>query len=78
MVSAIMVVENMKNENHSKFTGLVGKTISRVHLSNSHGDIVQIKFSDRTRLHICSYQGTMEQKNHGLEELYVSVDGEEL
>ena len=78
MVSAIMVVKNMKNENHSKFIGLVGKTISHVHLSNSHGDIVQIWFSDGTKLDICSYQGTAEQKNHGLEELYVSVDGEEL
>ena len=40
----------MENENHPKFLGLVGKTISKVHLSNSHGHIVMIEFTEENTL----------------------------
>jgi hypothetical protein len=68
----------MKNENHPKFLGLVGKVISQVHLSNSHGDIVMLKFTDGTKFSVCSYANTGHDEKHSADELFVSVNDEEL
>jgi hypothetical protein len=66
------------NENHPKFLGLVGKTISNVHLSNSHGNIVIMEFTDGTKFSACSYANTGHDEKYHADELYVSVNDEEL
>jgi hypothetical protein len=50
----------MKNHNSSLLNSLHGKTIKSHHVSNSHGEVLHLYFTDDTELHISSTYGLID------------------
>ena len=58
---------------------LVGKTVDHVLWHNSHGDVLEIVFTDGTRLCTCTFAGAeTKYLNPDINDLYVSINGQEL
>lgn len=69
----------MTNENDPRLKGLIGKTIDWVHLSNSHGENLQLSFTDGTRLDVCSTYGLLDKTvKYERDDIYVSINGEKV
>jgi hypothetical protein len=62
----------MKQANN--LTGLKGKTIKKITMSNAHGEVLIIVFDDDTQLNIGTYDDNM----HSPDELAIIYNGVEL
>lgn len=51
----------MKNHNSPLLELLHGKTIKSHHVSNSHGEVITLYFTDGTELSVCSTFGLMDK-----------------
>jgi hypothetical protein len=67
----------MKNHNSPLLDSLHGKTIKSHHVSNSHGEVLILHFTDGTELHVCTtfglYDKTIEEDRNAI---YVTVNDE--
>lgn len=66
----------MTNEFHPLLHSLVGKTVKKIHVSNSHGEVLQLEFTDGTQLDVCTTYGLADESvAPDKESLYVTVNG---
>lgn len=69
----------MLNSQNPQLQTLVGKTIVSVKVSDSHGEVLRLEFTDGSGLDICTYDPiTVRKGERQLDELYVGLNGQEL
>jgi hypothetical protein len=70
---------SLRTRDLARLQALKGKTISEVIWHNSHGDVLDIRFTSGEKLCACTFRGT-ETKYTDADgnDLYVSLNGEEL
>jgi hypothetical protein len=67
----------MKNHNSPLLDSLHGKTIKSHHVSNSHGEVLRLHFTDGTELAVCTTFGLMDSSiKPSNDAIYVSVNDE--
>ena len=65
----------MKNHNSPLLESLHGKTIQSHHVSNSHGEVLILNFTDGTKLAVCTTFGLMDDTVKPSEhDIYVTVN----
>lgn len=65
----------MKNHNSPLLDSLHGKTIKSHHVSNSHGEVLIIYFTDGTELRVCSTFGLCDKTvEEDKDAIYVTIN----
>ena len=64
----------MLDHNSPKLRMLRGKTVYDVKVHDSHGEVLELTFTDGTRLNVCSAAGTDIEKTSHADDIYVGVD----
>lgn len=67
----------MNAHNYPQLQSLVGKTLSKIHMSDTQGDMLMLEFTDGTKLAVADYYG-YEDRGHRPDELFVSINEHEL